>query len=596
MADFDLKINDGSSTRRFRLLQRQGQKFWQVQEQPPRPQVEGRAAAREGLPPDRMLPFDGQDFSWGAGLARFTPQGDRPGHVLRYADGFGVDTTEPGRVKHGPLVSSVGSTAANVLKALVFVDVVWFMTESHLYTWDGCTLTLEWTNCGDDNTDMEVFNGNLFVAAGASYFWTDGTGVGGCVTMTEESFAATKFLALNGVLWRSFSQNQISSSNTPADCCPVWTAGAEVGDGDTIRNLFSISGLLGVETFSNLFVIDSDLSSIELNKGLRNRRATASTTAIKSESGGDVWFSDGINVWRLVSVGFELFDVGPDGPFHSTDERPVTEFPAGGAVVYTGIAQDLDEVYVAVLRAQGDYIYKGKPVTRNVFAWTPLVKESAGTVTFLAVLKTSADTAPIVYFNDGTSVKQFSTVWSTYAPAWELETVRFNATLPAWAKMWYRIRATLELAGCDTDVTVSERRDTDISYNLFGATGVMSDGGSNEITVTAPLNGNEIQLKFAGATCTDTNNADLLSFLLEGLLRPDYRRTYDFSIIADSQADATFIEGLRTGLTSFVTLTDRFGTDRTVFVLPGYPIEQELEDQVRKEVVRVYRIVAQELG
>ena len=71
--DFDIKINDGTDTKRFRLLNQQGgRKAWTVQEVPARPNVESEAAAREGLPPDQLLPFDGQDFSWGAGLARLS--------------------------------------------------------------------------------------------------------------------------------------------------------------------------------------------------------------------------------------------------------------------------------------------------------------------------------------------------------------------------------------------------------------------------------------------------------------------------------------------------------------------------------------------
>lgn len=589
--DFDVKISDGTTTRRFRLLQSRGRKAWGVRELAPNPQVEGSTAAREGLPVSQMLPFDGQDFSWGSGLKRFSPQTQRPGHSLRYADGFNIDTTEPGIVKHGPSVSTVGTTDTDVQQAIVFNDKVWFMTTASLYSWDGCTLTQEYTECGETFLEMEVFDGNLFVAANTKYFHTDGI----ACALTEVDVAADHFLALNGVLWRG-EGNQISSSEDPADCCPTWTTLADVGDGDSIRNLFSISGLLGVETAGGVFIIDNNLNSIELNKGLRNRRATSTTKEIKSESGSEVWFSDGVDLRRLVAVGFELFDIGPDGPFHTTDDRPVTEFPSGGDIGYAGVTQDLNTVYVVVERSQGNYIYKGKELSRNVFAWTPLVKDATSNTDFIAALKLSSDTQAIVYYNAGTTVKMFDTEWTTFAATWELETCKFNATLAAWDKMWYQINAyVINSDTCNASIDVERRLDTTSGYTDFG-TATLASNGSNKITLSTPLSGKEIQLKFVGATCDSAESVDLVSFLLEGLLRPDYRRSYDFTLVADSKEDTTFIEGLRTGTSSFITLTDRFGIDRTVFLLPGYPVEEEIIDDIRKEPVRSYRLLAQELA
>jgi hypothetical protein len=537
-----------------------------------------------------MLPFDGQDFSWGSGLKRFTPQASRPGHVLRYADGFGIDTTEPGIVRHGPAVSTVGTTSTDTLQAIIFNDDVWFMTATKLYSWDGTTLTEEYEEAGETFLEMEVFDGNLFIAADTKYFHTDGI----AASLTEVAVAAEHFLSLNGVLWRS-DGSTVSFSSDPAGVSPTWTADAEVGDGDFIRNLFSISGLLGVETASNLFIIDDDLNSIELNKGLRNRRATATTRQIKSESGGDVWFSDGVELRRLVAVGFELFDIGPDGPFHSTDERPVTDFPTGGDVGYAGVTQDLNVTYIVVERAQGNYIYKGRELSRNVWAWTPLVKDATSNTDFIEALKTSGDTSANVYYNAGTTIKMFSTKWTTFAAAWEIETCKFNATLPAWDKMATKIRAFLVRETADASVAVTRRLDNTAAYSAFG-TGAMTADGNNTITLTTPLNYKEIQLKFAGATTDENDSVDLISFLLEGLLRPDYRRTFDMNVVADNREDVEFIESLRTTLGSFITLTDRFNIARTVFLMPGFPVEEEISDDVRKEPVRTYRLVLQELG
>ena len=101
--DFDIKLNDGTNTRRFRLIQEGGAKLWSVTEQPPSPAIEGR----ENVAPEELLLFEQRDWSWGIGLTRPTPQTQRPGHFLRYADGFNIDTTEPGSVKHGPEIATV---------------------------------------------------------------------------------------------------------------------------------------------------------------------------------------------------------------------------------------------------------------------------------------------------------------------------------------------------------------------------------------------------------------------------------------------------------------------------------------------------------
>ena len=597
--DHDIKLGDGSSTRRFRLLQQNGRKSWSVKELPPEPNIDSPAAAREGLPPSRLLPFDGQDWSWGAGLTRPTPQTQRPGHVLRYADGFNIDTSEVGKVKHGPLVSAVGTLSADPIGAKVFIDEVWFLTNEHLYSFApaGPTLTLEWTNPdGALNLEMEVLGSNLFIAASNTKIWHT-TGIGSPITVTSTAFAATHLLQIGNQLWRSFSGDQISSSINPAAGSPTWSAGASAGDTGTIQNLFSISGLLGVATLSSLYIVtvdaDANITSTELNKSLRVRRG-GSVFSVKAESGTDVWFSDGFHqIIRLIAEGFEVFDLRPAGPFRGTDERPVTE-PDVTNITIGGISQDVDAIYVAASRVSDAFIYKGVEIARGVYSWSPIHKLSPQTtdLTFLAVLGTSGDLFPVVYFNDGADVKQFDTVWTAYASDWELETSKFSATLPQWDKMWNRIRAFLNLEA-NTKMTVSRRVDSTVAYSVFGSTGEMTSDGDNELSVTTPIAGKEIQLKFAGNTTSSGSRVDLFSFLLEGFLRVDDRPIYDFTVIADNKADGTFINSLRDLTSKFVTLTDRFGDAHTVAILPGFPEEIEVIDEATRAPVMAFHIVAQ---
>ena len=80
----DVKIVQGGATHKFRLLQQQGRKFWQVGAPEEQTQVDIRQS----------------DASYGSGLARVS--NTSPGTQLRIAAGFGVDLTEEGYVQHGP--------------------------------------------------------------------------------------------------------------------------------------------------------------------------------------------------------------------------------------------------------------------------------------------------------------------------------------------------------------------------------------------------------------------------------------------------------------------------------------------------------------
>ena len=74
-----------------------------------------------------------------------------------------------------------------------------------------------------------------------------------------------------------------------------------------------------------------------------------------------------------------------------------------------------------------------------------------------------------------------------------------------------------------------------------------------------------------------------------------HARLFQFTVIADSKTEADFLYSLRTDTDSFITITDRFGTDRTAFVLPGFPVEIETMDEPLHEPVRAYQIMAQEV-
>ena len=502
-ADYDVKITKGATTRKLRLLQTREGKAWSVQEIPPTPQLALGGSAKEGMPPTQLLPFEMEDWSFGTGLLRFTPQTERPGHVLRYADGFGIDTSEVGIVRHGPrLLSDVGTLAEAPIEARVFDDQIWFLTANRLYSWDGTTLKSEWDSGHATPPDttlkaMEIHSGEIIIAAGTKYWHTDGTGSPITIDKDDVDWPADYLLTLGKQLWRAHTTNKISSSVDPTVADPVWLTDKDVGDGTAINNLYGLSGLLGVATQQTLYTIDSDFDSLELNKLLRTRRGTKAFS-IKSESGTDVWFSDGKEITRVVAQGFEVWDIQRGGPFQGIDELPVS-FPEPGTATIRAIVQDAAAPYIIVNRGSDAYVYKGKELSRSLFAWSPLLKDASVTPGMAVLGKLSGDSAPIIYYNDGATIKRFSTEWTTYVASWELHTPYFTASLESWDKMWHKVRAFLSKDD-DAKLTVYYRINNVSGWTLFGSTGEMTSDGNNEISLSAALAGKRVQLRFVGST------------------------------------------------------------------------------------------------
>lgn len=608
--DWDIKLKQGSTEHRFRLLQQRGQKAWQVSEVPPNPRVEVEAASREGFRPDRELPFVMEDWYWGSGLERFGSQSVERGHLLRYSEGFGIDTTEPGVVRHGPLIEAQGATGVgeNILEFILFQNKVYLRSVDKLFAIESGAPVEKIDFGAAVTTSMAVFGNKLYISTGITdkYSEWDGT------THTERTVTdgADLFIAIQGatnpILVRIINDNFISTTTDPTDTTKWDTPGVKVGEGDSVTNLFVVSGFLFVATQSTIYIIATDSAGvsvpIELDKRLATRRSVSSWS-VKAESGSDVWLGDGgkfPTIYRIISEGFEIFDIQPGGPYRSFDARPVT-LPEGTNIqLVTAMAQDIDSVYVLVTVNSELIIYKGKEIARGIFNWCPWARyiHTAAPVQ-AAVIKITTDDDPFLYFADGINVKRFRTSnWTTFAATWELITPQFTATLETWDKMWRSIEAFVIITGT-AKLEIAYRLNNDTAFIDFddatAGNNDMTDDGFNELKLAAPINGKKIQLQLKGSNTTNTDKVDLRSFNLKGLLRPDREPIFDFTIIADNTTEITFINALRTDVTQFFTITDRFGTARTAFMLPGFPVEQEQIDEAIKEPVRTYHLVAQEV-
>ncbi len=601
---FDIKINNGTTSKQFRLFGEDGIKAWTVEELAPNPNIFSELQAAEGLPPTIDLPFIMNDWSLGVGVDRFGPNFAQPGHVLRYADGHGIDTTEPGLIKHGPLAAAVGDVDLAVIRYVLFLNKVWIITSESLYDWDGTTLTLRWDADGSGIVirDMESFGSNLILTTDESdvYRTTEGTtfpppttaiGITGTQTASK---IFTKQGTDNPVLIMALAGNTFTTIADPAGT-PIFQDPITVGDGAPITNFFALAGLLFVCTEDTIYTIDSDDKVIEFNRILRTRRSSSAFT-IKAESGNEVWLSDGSSdIFRIVARGFDEFDVQPEGPQFSRNERPVKFDSLSGNTL--AMTMDLDAVYVAKQSGSDTIIYKGVEIARDFFTWTPLIKRTGDVINEMGIFKMTGDAQPLLYVDeDTTSSNSIVTYvlknWTTYVASWELETSFFNARLEAFNKLWHTISIFSEM-DANTKVTVEFRTSPDNAYATINVNGELTTSGHDSLSHNGIIAAKTVQLRFTGSTTNSANNVNMRSFNFEGLLQPPFRRIIRGTLIVENKTDADFLDALRTD-NGTLTITDPFGVSFTVFSIPGSQKERIIIDEARSISLRAYDVVFRE--
>ena len=193
-----------------------------------------------------------------------------------------------------------------------------------------------------------------------------------------------------------------------------------------------------------------------------------------------------------------------------------------------------------------------------------------------AVIKTTSDSDPFLYIGKNEALIKFQTEnWTKFAATWELITPQFTATLETWDKMWMAIEAFLVLTGTGK-LEVAYRLNNTSAFTDFddavASNNDMTDDGFNELKLSTPINGKKIQLRLRGSNTVNTDKVDLRSFNLSGILRPVRKAVFDFTVVADTVTEVTFLNLLRTDNTRLFTIKDRFDVDREAFMLPGFPI------------------------
>lgn len=576
----------------FRLVTdaRSGSKLWRVTE----PDSERRRSSD--------ATYIAKDWSRGTGLNRFTP-GEGMGDVLRIADGYGIDLTN-GQIEHGPGSASVGAITGTMVKFILFNDLVWILTTTHLYHYNGTTLTDFWgpaasgatheTNPSTTLADIELFNNKLYICDGTDIYRTDGTTDPNLTKSTDNAdFLLALQTATGPQLWRAYDTNLIASTTNPDAASPTWSTAITVGPGEDITSMHTLSGLLFVNTESTIFSISSAGEALELDKRLQTQRSSKAFSVV-SNSGSDVWLSDQTpDILQMVAIDFEQFDIRKTGPFQTSDAIPFTELESRGDV--KSITQDTENVYVTVERGSDVYVYKGAEKQRGLFIWSPLIRVASTTNVASGVFQLSTESNPFFYMNTGSSIVKYQVRdWTLFNDEWQVEFPFFDNADELELKVWTRLLVFAENSGTSGDFTVTPARKLDNATSYTNLPFTFANDGVNTV-VSGILPGRRIRLRLTCASTDTTKSYTVRSVKLEGIRKPELKKLYDMTVFAESKGDLDFLESLRNASSAFLLFKDRQGTQRQGVVLPGFPEETEVRDENKRGIHRRYRLVIQEV-
>ena len=562
-AKTDVKIVQSGTTHKFRLLQQQGRKFWQVSG----PEEETRVDIRM------------DEASFGSGLKR--AKGNAPGTNLRIANGFGVDLTEQGLVVHGPGSQSVGSYVGTALQTETFENRTALITTTDLHSWTGSTLDAGATLV-DARASVAFHNKAMYIAAGATggnarFFEKAGKGggadwSGALAAKTTTDAVNCNFIA--SVYNGNVNQVWIADDNklyVSVDVGTPSTFALKLTMPDDITNLWVQSGFLFFSTQAGPYIVHENTAgepeAVEINSKMRSRRNDNAFSILDTE-GQDTWGSDGKTVFLLRSLGFNEFNIDNVSPFETTQAVPFTS--DRGTII--DISIDLDAVYITTEIGGNTFVYKGVEKERGLFVWSPLIRIT-GSISMAQVSAHDGD--PFLYVGDsGTFTRYKLKDWTVFNTSWEIETPFFNNNEAAVAMLLSRMSAQVTRTG--GEIQASFRLTDTAAFTNIGAA-FSSDVNRNMGNAT----GKEIQLKFVMSGNTNAQFVDLHGFQVEGVRRPEHRKRYTFTVVVDSTTEATFLHALAENSANAPVISrDKYTQDVSVQMLLGWPREVELFDEV----------------
>jgi len=597
-----IKFTNNTTSQAFDLLtvDEAGRRALTIEERPPSPRVATRAQTALGLNPFEKLTFDMTDWQWGHGLEEFDPELTHKAARARYQDGYAIDTSVRGKVLHGPDVTTMSSTGDNPRQFILYNDDIYVLTITKLYHWTGAAWNLDWTVPGGGTTNnMVVYDGSLYVSANDPgnpthyWYWNGAVMTQKAVPAGTADWFHVVSDANGSQLVATYSDNYIQRSVDPVT--PTWTAGIQIGhDGDTINNIFTVNGYMFIGTERTLYMLGEDDRVFDVDDRLANRASTDSYS-VADQIMSEAWFSD--QTWRLqqlVAVGENEYDLRQGGPFRDSEFWPFSALDTIGNI--KNIAFDQDAVYVSVLRSgTTTYIYKGVEVSRGQYSWSPIVGNFSGATNGMSVIKETSG-KPWLIWASGVSIYYIEVDeadWGPYEADWVMITPYFDAGLPQWNKLWHTLEVYLEREA-NTKVTCYYEIDGG-GWTLFGATGICQTNGHNSLSLSTPISGKRVRLKFAGNTTNSSNKVNLLSFQLTGALKPPKKMTIDATVVVENDTEMTFLEGLRDTTSYFIVVEDDLGNTYNCTVQAGFPSLHYMYDEARGDVVHAARMVLVEV-
>lgn len=573
--NYDVKITLSGQTEKFRLVQDQSRKLWSLA--PPASELK--------------VDYDLNEASFGVGLLR--QQVGRPGTQLRISDGYGVDLTEDGLVKHGPGRTSVGNYSGTAITIGTWASRTFLLTTSNLYNYNGSTLNDEGTISSAKNSYAK-YGTDLYIAGGddgggnGRYYRIQSWG-GGITTVTTSSPTSVNFVAsvANGTQNRFFvaTANTVYSTDDPTGS-PTFSLVTTLAE--DINNMWSMNGYIFVQTESSIYIIHNDTNgnatAIELNSKMGSRANTTAGTILETE-GQEAWSSDGKSLWLLRVLGFNEFDIAEAGPFETTQAVPITSDIRGTII---DVGRDIGAVYVTTLRGSDTYVYKGVEKDRGLWVWSPLINISSTTVSTAKVSAYDGD--PYLYEADGTTLYRFKLQdWTVYNTDWQIETSFLNNGEPTVDKIHHSLLTRVDRTG--GNIQPASRVTEQSSYTNNGGA-VSTDTRVN----LGNLTGKEIQLRITMSGNATNQYFNLRGLKVEGVRRPDQPRELNFTVWVDNLGEAAFLRSLNSNSGSIPSFT-RSDLDDSVEcqVYPGYPREIEGFDDGLRTATRAFEIRALEI-
>lgn len=547
----------------------------------------------------------------------------------RYFEGQSIDTTQPGRVFLGPLITEVQEDDDTPLDSII-VGFTWAETAQKLLCWTAGKIywwNTKWTVATTTLARVKQiveFDGVLYAArsmAGASWasgdeYYTSTDGLTWTVTNLTDPYAKGFLVAPNPGktaenIWKFKTPNEVTRTTNGQAGGTQWESPTYIGETSyDIISIFLNGDMLYVGKEDGLYWVDE-------NGGVHNDlpselKVNHSTTNFEYFTNwqGDTYFS----LLRGMGVITTSGTYRPVGPLTTIDD-------IGKVGDIEGMSSDMNWLYVAVDEGTNTIIYKGRETLtggRLRWEWCPWVFLGSNACYAIQVIQHSP-TSRRLWFGYGASGTTTGYVILSDNPTSD-SLARFCAS--GWVRMSYTYgtdanwdnlwqSAIMETKGgaSGETVQVKYRKDTDTSATECIA--AHNTNGVHEVNFTSALACKRIQFEINLASDTNTATPEVTFFQAKGTEKPTTVRIHEaYYSIGDkpSERTKTIRDLLRTARTTttlvkFADLSLGQKTSGTAsgdyvwcVMMPGYPREVEVKHEKQRQPEKAIQVRLQEIS